>query len=68
MTATLDPAAPPASHPAPPVRTPRRRTHGALAGWLYATPTSLFVLLLSVIPVYLAQRLSSDAGASGGRV
>jgi len=29
---------------------------------------ALFVLLLSVIPVYLAQRLSSDAGASGGRV
>ena len=29
---------------------------------------ALFVLLLSVIPVYLAQRLSSDAGAAGGRV
>jgi putative spermidine/putrescine transport system permease protein len=29
---------------------------------------ALFVLILSVIPVYLAQRLSSDAGAAGGRV
>jgi multiple sugar transport system permease protein len=61
MTATLHP---PAAPTAPPGRTPprtrRRRTHGALAGWLYATPTTLFVLLLFVFPLLLVLQMSAS--------
>jgi multiple sugar transport system permease protein len=66
MTATLHP---PASSPAPPesrgARRPARRrrgrrTHGALAGWLYAAPTALFVLLLFVMPLLLVLQMSGS--------
>ena len=62
---------------APPTRTasqppPRRRRRrapqgGALAGWLYATPTALFVLLLFVLPLLLVLQMSgSDWPLLGG--
>ena len=57
MTATLTSAAPPAASPG---RTRRRRTHSALAGWLYATPTTLFVLLLFVLPLLLVFQMSAS--------
>lgn len=61
MIATLHSAASPA---APPDRSRSRRrgrrTHGALAGWLYATPTTLFVLLLFVLPLLLVLQMSAS--------
>ena len=61
MTATLHPAAAPTAPPGrTPPRTRRRRTHGALAGWLYATPTTLFVLLLFVFPLLLVLQMSAS--------
>ena len=67
MTATLNTAASPAAPPDGP-RSRRlarggrrgRRTHGALAGWLYATPTTLFVLLLFVLPLLLVLQMSGS--------
>jgi multiple sugar transport system permease protein len=57
MTATLHTAAPPATAPK---RGRGRRTGGALAGWLYATPTTLFVLLLFVLPLLLVLQMSAS--------
>lgn len=63
--------APPAETASPPRRSTRRRrraTHGgAIAGWLYATPTALFVLLLFVLPLLLVLQMSgSDWPLLGG--
>ncbi|RXZ67588.1 carbohydrate ABC transporter permease [Agromyces albus] len=67
MTATLHTTASPAAPPDGPQsrrlgRRGRRgrRTHGALAGWLYATPTTLFVLLLFVLPLVLVLQMSGS--------
>jgi multiple sugar transport system permease protein len=67
MTATLGSASPPATPPpaAPSPSSERRRrrrrtTGGALAGWLYATPTTLFVLLLFVLPLLLVLQMSGS--------
>ncbi|MBT2517726.1 sugar ABC transporter permease [Streptomyces sp. ISL-90] len=61
MTATLNTAASPAAPPEPRrSRRHGRRTHGALAGWLYATPTTLFVLLLFVLPLLLVLQMSAS--------
>jgi multiple sugar transport system permease protein len=57
MTATLNTAAPPATTPK---RRRGRRTGGALAGWLYAAPTTLFVLLLFVLPLLLVLQMSAS--------
>ncbi|MDR6906335.1 multiple sugar transport system permease protein [Agromyces sp. 3263] len=63
--------APPAETASPPRRSTRRKrraTHGgALAGWLYATPTALFVILLFVLPLMLVLQMSgSDWPLLGG--
>ena len=67
MTA-LAPPAETASPPRRPARRRRRATHGgAIAGWLYATPTALFVLLLFVLPLLLVLQMSgSDWPLLGG--
>ncbi|WP_308797321.1 carbohydrate ABC transporter permease [Agromyces silvae] len=63
MTATLEPEASAASS-AGAARTPRsRRRRGrrhALTGWLFATPTALFVLLLFVLPLLLVLQMSAS--------
>ena len=51
----------------PPAVPRRRRRSGALSGWLYATPTALFVLLLFVLPLLLVLQMSgSDWPLLGG--
>jgi multiple sugar transport system permease protein len=49
-------SAPPAAADGTAGRTWRRRQ--SLAGWLYATPTALFVLVLFVLPLLLVLRMS----------
>ncbi|MEV6302190.1 sugar ABC transporter permease [Actinoplanes sp. NPDC051861] len=62
LTAPPEPAAP----AAPPARRPARRSP-ALAGWAYATPTALFVLIFFVVPIFLVGRMSiSDWGLFAG--
>lgn len=55
---------------APGSGTPRRRsarTRGALAGWLYASPTAVLVLVLFVVPLVLVVVMSgSDWSLLGG--
>ena len=71
MTATLPaagaptPARPPAAASDPQAAPPRRRA--AITGWLYASPTALFVLVLFVLPLLLVLRMSgSDWPLLGG--
>jgi len=68
MTATLTPVAPDRDTGA--IRTRgrnRRRRRRALTGWLYATPTAVFVLLLFVLPLLLVLQMSgSDWPLLGG--
>src|SRR6478735_3197009 len=47
---------------APPPRAPRTRRgrRHALTGWLFATPTALFVLLLFVLPLLLVLQMSAS--------
>jgi multiple sugar transport system permease protein len=67
MTATLPPEASAArpspgapSAPRTPRRTRRPRRRHALTGWLFATPTALFVLLLFVLPLLLVLQMSAS--------
>ncbi|WP_328472140.1 sugar ABC transporter permease [Actinoplanes sp. NBC_00393] len=60
---------PPEGVTAPPGETRRRprRRGQALAGWGYATPTALFVLIFFVVPIVLVGRMSvSDWGLFAG--
>jgi multiple sugar transport system permease protein len=69
MTATLQPVAPERAG-RPPRRSRARsgrRSGEAMRGWLYATPTALFVLLLFVLPLVLVLQMSgSDWPLLGG--
>lgn len=69
MTATLPAAGAPATTPAAASGTRRRRPRrrGAITGWLYATPTALFVLFLFLLPLLLVVQMSgSDWPLLGG--
>jgi multiple sugar transport system permease protein len=46
--------------PAPGAAARIRRRRARLEGWLYATPTALFVLLLFVVPLLLVLRMSAS--------
>ncbi|WP_214403578.1 carbohydrate ABC transporter permease [Pseudonocardia lacus] len=52
------PTRPPSTPPAPPAA-PRRRGRRALSGWLYATPTAVFVVALFVAPLGLVLVMSA---------
>jgi multiple sugar transport system permease protein len=52
------PTRPPATRPAPPAA-PGWRGRRALSGWLYATPTAVFVLVLFVAPLVLVLVMSA---------
>src|SRR5690348_14140427 len=64
-TSTLT-AAPPDVRADPPRR--RRRRHSpALAGWGYAAPTAIFVLIFFLVPILLVGKMSvSDWGLFAG--
>jgi multiple sugar transport system permease protein len=67
MTATLTPVTPDRGLGAGRTRTRRRSRAGAIAGWLYAGPTAVFVLLLFVLPLLLVVQMSaSDWPLLGG--
>jgi multiple sugar transport system permease protein len=58
MTATLHPVARDRADRAP--ARSRRRSRDAVRGWLYATPTAVFVLLLFVLPLVLVLQMSGS--------
>ena len=58
MTATTQRPAAPA--PARPRKRKTDRAHGSFAGWAFASPTALFVVLLFVIPLLLVFQMSAS--------